>query len=96
VEANGYANFSIRSLKFAVSTATLPFVFAIDFSDPFTIGPVASRGKAINSVVVRIEPEDVLFTSSVAEPWRARKTFAESLARQNGVVGRRERFSGWY
>jgi hypothetical protein len=76
----------VDTLKFADSTATLLFVFAIDFSDPFTIGPVASGGKAINSVVVRIEPEDVLFTSSVAELWTARKTFAEALARQTALL----------
>jgi hypothetical protein len=60
------------------------FVFVIDFSDPRAIGPAGSAGK--HSIVVRIEPEDALFTFSATEPARAKKTFVEALAQQTAFL----------
>jgi hypothetical protein len=62
------------------------FVFVIDFNDPRAIESAASAGKCRHSIVVRIEPEDVLFTLGAMEPERATRTFAEALAQQTAFL----------
>ena len=67
---------------FSASKRPGAFVFVIDFNDPRAIESAASAGKCRHSIVIRIEPEDVLFTLSAMEPERATRTFAEALAQQ--------------
>ncbi len=71
---------------FSASKGRGPFVFVIDFSDPRAIEPAASAGKGRHSIVVRIEPENALFTLSAMEPERATRTFAEALAQQTAFL----------
>jgi hypothetical protein len=71
---------------FSASKGPGPFVFVIDFSDPRAIEPAASAGKGRHSIVVRIEPEDALFTLSAMEPETATRTFAEALAQQTAFL----------
>ena len=71
---------------FSASKRPGTFVFVIHFCDPRAIGPAASAGKGSHSIVVRIEPEDALFTLSAMEPARAKKTFVEVLARQTAFL----------
>jgi hypothetical protein len=71
---------------FSASKRPGTFVFVIDFSDPRAIGPAASAGKGSHSIVVRIEPEDALFTLSAMEPARVQKTFVEALAQQTAFL----------
>jgi hypothetical protein len=68
---------------FSASKGRGPFVFV---SDPRAIGPAASAGKGSHSIVVRIEPEDALFTLSAMESARATKTFVEALAQQTAFL----------
>jgi hypothetical protein len=83
----------VDDLYFSASKGRGPFVFVIDFSDPRAIEPTASAGKGRPSIVVRIEPEDVLFTLSAMEPERATKTFAEALAKQTAFLAIEKDFS---
>ena len=69
-----------------------PFVFVIDFSDPRAIEPAAPAGKGTHSIVVQIEPEDVVFTLSVMDPERATRTFAEALAQQTAFLAIEKEF----
>ena len=71
---------------FSASKGPGTFVFVIDFSDPRAIGSAASAGKGSHSIVVRIEPEDALFTLSAMESARATKTFVEALAQQTAFL----------
>jgi hypothetical protein len=71
---------------FSPSKGPGTFVFVIAFSDPRVIEPAASVGKGRHSIVVRIEPEDALFTLSAMEPERATRTFAEALAKQTAFL----------
>src|SRR5260370_1287475 len=71
---------------FSASKGRGPFVFVIDFSDPRAIEPAASAGKGRHSIVVRIEPENALFTLSAMEPERATRTFAEAQAQQTAFL----------
>ena len=71
---------------FSASKGRGPFVFVIDFCDPTAIEPAASAGKRRHSIVVRVEPEDALFTLSAMEPKSATKTFAEALAKQTAFL----------
>jgi hypothetical protein len=63
-----------------------PIVFVIDFSEPRTSEVAASAGKPRYSIVVRIEPEDVLFALCATEPESAPGTFAEALAQQLALL----------
>ena len=71
---------------FSASNGRGAFVFVINFSDPRTIEPAPSAGKGSYSIVVRIEPEDALFTLSAMGPARVTKTFAEALAQQTAFL----------
>jgi len=71
---------------FSASKGAGTFVLVIDFSDPRANGPAASAGKGSHSIVVRIEPEDALFTLSAMEPAKETKTFAEALAKQTAFL----------
>ena len=61
-----------------------PNVFAIDFSDPGKVTPFPG-GNYHQSIVVRIEPQDVLFILSATEPEGATRSFAEALAKQTAL-----------
>lgn len=65
-------------------TAPQPIVFAVNFSDPETT-PSASAGNRRQAIVVRIEPQDLLFILSTPEPESARITFAEALAKRTAL-----------
>jgi hypothetical protein len=60
-------------------------LFAVDFGDPGAIAPAALGGNVKRSVVVRVEPQDVLFLLSATEPETATKTFAEALAKRTAL-----------
>lgn len=60
-------------------------LFAVDFGDPGALAPTALGGSAGHSIVVRIEPEDVLFILGATEPEIATKTFAEALAKRTAL-----------
>jgi hypothetical protein len=71
-------------LGFAASPMSQPNVFAIDFSDPGKVAPFPG-GSYRQSIVVRIEPQDVLFILSATEPEGATRSFAEALAKQTAL-----------
>jgi hypothetical protein len=57
-------------------------LFAVDFADPGALAPTALGGSTKRSIVVRIEPQDVLFILSATEPEKATATFAEAMAKR--------------
>ncbi len=71
---------------FSASKRPRSLVFRIDFTDPRAIEPVTSPGKSNQSIVVRIELEDVLFAWTVAEAAGATGIFAEALAQQTAFL----------
>ena len=68
-----------------LSEVSQPIVFEINFSDPGTVAPVCPEGNCRHSIVVRIEPQDVLFILSATEPEGAMSSFAEALAKQTAL-----------
>jgi hypothetical protein len=60
--------------------------FLIDFSDPGSLEPATFGEQRRYSVVVRIEPEEVLFILSATEPETASRTFAEALAKRTALL----------
>ena len=71
--------------KSSAPKASQPVVYAIDFGDPGAVAltdPEASRRR---SIIVRIEPENVLFILTATEPERATRSFAEALAKQTAL-----------
>jgi hypothetical protein len=62
-----------------------PIVFAIDLSDPEALEPNAPERNRHYSMVVRIEPQDLLFLLSATEPEKASRTFAEALAKRTAL-----------
>jgi hypothetical protein len=71
---------------FSASKGSVTFAFIIDVSDPRGIEPAASAGKARHSMVVRVEPDDVIFALSAMEPETATRSLAESLAQQTAFL----------
>ena len=71
---------------FSGSKGSVTFAFVIAFSDSRAIESAGSAGKTRHSIVVRIEPEDVLFALSAMEPKTATRSLAESLARQTAFL----------
>ena len=74
-----------NNLGFSASPVSQPVVFAINFSDPGTVAPALPEGNCRHSIVVRIEPQDVLFILSAREPEGAMRSFAEALAKQTAL-----------
>jgi hypothetical protein len=60
-------------------------LFAVDFADPGALAPTALGGSTKRSIVVRIEPQDVLFILSATEPEKATATFAEAMAKRTAL-----------
>ena len=60
-------------------------LFSIDFGDPGALAPAAFGGSSKRSIVVRIEPQDVLFILSATEPEKAAATFAEAMAKRTAL-----------
>jgi hypothetical protein len=60
-------------------------LFAVDYSDPGTLAPTTLGGNVKRSVVVRLEPQDMLFILSSTEPEKATATFAEALAKRTAL-----------
>jgi hypothetical protein len=71
---------------FSASKGSVTLAFIIDFSDSRMIESAASAGNNRHSIVVRIEPEDVLFGLSATEPETAARSLAESLAKQTALL----------
>jgi hypothetical protein len=59
-------------------------LFAVDFGDTGAL-PIPVGGNARRSMVVRIEPQEVLFILSATEPEIANRTFAEALAKRTAL-----------
>jgi hypothetical protein len=74
-----------NNLNPSASATPQPIVFAIDFSEPETATPSAPAGNRQQAIVVRIEPQDLLFILSTPEPESARITFAEALAKRTAL-----------
>ena len=70
----------------AASKGSGTFVFVIHFWDPRTMEAAAFAGKGRQSIVVRIEPEDAVFTLSAMEPESATRTFAQALTQQTAFL----------
>lgn len=70
-----------------LKTSGIPqsILFAVDFGDPGALASTALGGSTKRSVVVRIEPEDVLFILSATEPETATATFAEAMAKRTAL-----------
>jgi hypothetical protein len=60
-------------------------LFAVDFGDLGALPAIPVGGNARRSMVVRIEPQDVLFILSATEPEIAKNTFAEALAKRTAL-----------
>jgi hypothetical protein len=60
-------------------------LFAVDYGDPGALPPISVGGNTRRSMVVRIEPQDVLFILSATEPEAAKRTFAEALAKRTAL-----------
>jgi hypothetical protein len=57
-------------------------LFSVDYSEPGAPAPTALGGSTRRSIVVRIEPQDVLFILNATEPAEATATFAEAVAKR--------------
>jgi hypothetical protein len=60
-------------------------LFAVDLGDLGVLSPTALGGSTKRSIVVGIEPEDVLFILSPTEPETATATVAEALAKRTAL-----------
>ena len=69
----------------SASKASQPVVYAIDFGDPGALALTNPEASRRHSIIVRIEPQDVLFILSTTEPERATTSFAEALAKQTAL-----------
>jgi hypothetical protein len=67
---------------FSTSEASQAMAFAIEYNDP---AQTANGETYMSSIVVRIEPQDVLFILNATEPERATRSFAEALARSTAL-----------
>lgn len=59
--------------------------FAIEYNNPGRLEQTAAEGSHRHSIVVRVEPQDVLFILSATEPERATRSFAEALAKRTAL-----------
>jgi hypothetical protein len=57
-------------------------LFSVDYGEPGAPAPTALGGSTKRSIVVRIEPQDVLFILNPTEPEEATATFAEAVAKR--------------
>jgi hypothetical protein len=69
----------------SASEACPALAFAIEYNDPARPGQTPDERHRINSIVVRIEPEDILFILNATEPEKATRSFAEALARRTAL-----------
>jgi hypothetical protein len=74
-----------NNLNLLASAAPQPIFFSIDFGDPETATPSAPAGNRQRAMVVRIEPQNVLFILGAPEPENAARTFAEALAKRTAL-----------
>jgi hypothetical protein len=68
-----------------LKTSGIPqsILFSVDCGEPGAPAPTALGGSTKKrSIVVRIEPQDVLFILSATEPEQATATFAEAVAKR--------------
>jgi hypothetical protein len=70
---------------FSASEASQAVNFAIEYNDPARLAQTPGGANHVNSIVVRIEPQDVLFILSATEPETATRSFAEALARRTAL-----------
>jgi hypothetical protein len=70
---------------FSTSEASQAVAFAIEYNDPMRPALTADGENYMNSIVVRIEPQDVLFILNATEPEMATRSFAEALARRTAL-----------
>ena len=67
---------------FSPSGTSQPFTFAIDLGEPGALASTALGGTSRRSIVVRIEPQDLVFILSGTEPERVTRFCAEALAKR--------------
>ena len=70
---------------FSASEASQALAFAIEYDDPARPAQTPDKENYMNSIVVRIEPQDVLFILSATKPEIATRSFAEALARRTAL-----------
>ena len=70
---------------FSASESSQAVNFAIEYNDPARLAQTPDGANHVNSIVVRIEPQDVLFILSATEPETATRSFAEALARRTAL-----------
>jgi hypothetical protein len=70
---------------FSTSEASQAIAFAIEYNDPAHPTQTPSGENYMSSIVVRIEPQDVLFILNATEPEMATRSFAEALARRTAL-----------
>jgi hypothetical protein len=59
--------------------------FSIDLGEPRALASIAEGGTSRRSILVRIEPQEVLCILSATEPERVTRTFAEALAKRTAL-----------
>jgi hypothetical protein len=69
----------------SASEASQAVAFAIEYNDPARPAPTPDEVNCMNSIVVRIEPEDFLFILGATEPEMTTRSFAEALARRTAL-----------
>jgi hypothetical protein len=75
-----------KNSYYSAANGSITFAFIIDVSDPRSIEAAAFGGKARHSMVVRIEPDNVLSSLSALGPETATRSLAESLAQQTAFL----------
>lgn len=75
----------LANSHFPPAALTPSIFFAIDLIHPGALEPTAINGSGRYSIVVWIEPQDVLFILSAPEPEKATRTFAEALAKRTAL-----------
>jgi hypothetical protein len=73
-----------NNLNPSAAAAPQPIVFAIGLSEPQTATPSAPAGNR-HVIVVRIEPQNLLFILGTPDPERATRIFAEALAKRTAL-----------
>ena len=70
---------------FSASGVAQPIAFSIDLGEPRALASIALGGTSRRSILVRIEPQEVLCILSATEPERVTRTFTEALAKRTAL-----------
>jgi hypothetical protein len=71
---------------FGAPTGAESISFVIDLSDPGSLQSATLGEQRRYSLVVRIEPEELLFILNATEPETTSRTFAEALAKRTALL----------